>query len=84
MVGDGHGPSVATVCRMVHKVSRLLIDNFRGVLCWPPDQELQRMQQKFHAMQGLPDVIGKCECNDFGRYVYIFRLTKLRKIKYKV
>ena len=59
MVGDGHGPSIATVCRMVHKVSGILMDSFQGVLRWPTGQHLDEVKQKFHRMQGLPDVIGK-------------------------
>lgn len=58
MVGDGHGPSKATVCRTVHRVSGLIVDQFGGLLCWPTGERLDRVKADFHAMAGLPDVIG--------------------------
>ena len=60
MVGDGHGPSRSTVCRTVHKVCALIVQHFGGILAWPSRGGLAAIKEKFHALGGLPDVIGTC------------------------
>ena len=60
IVGDGHGPATATVCRVVHRVTHALVREFSHVICWPTDREsVDAIKAKFYAIAGIPDVVGE-------------------------
>ena len=59
-VGDMHGPSKATVCRVVRKVAGLINTHLRGAIRWPGTQEERVAESRgFYYMAGVPDVIGE-------------------------
>ena len=43
LLGDGHGPSPASVCRIVRRVTAAICDTFGHVLNWPASEA--RMDQ---------------------------------------
>lgn len=54
---DAHGPSAASVCRVVRKVSRAINEElFQELVCWPQDSV--QFSQDFFAMAGMPSVCG--------------------------
>ena len=57
MVGDGHGPSKATVFRAVHKVTAAICANFSSVITWPDDMDA--VKEAFAEKAGMPDVLGE-------------------------
>ena len=59
MVADGHGPSSSTVCRVVHRVTAAILRVFSDVVRWPEGAMLDEQKREFHALAGLPDVVGK-------------------------
>ena len=59
-VGDMHGPSKATVCRVVRKVANLINTQLGGAIKWPTTAEEHVTESRgFYAMAGVPDVIGR-------------------------
>ena len=59
-VGDMHGPSKATVCRVVRKVANLINQQLRGAIKWPTTHlEHANESRGFYDMAGVPDVIGE-------------------------
>ena len=60
VVGDAHGPSKATVCRAVRRVTAALVARLGSVLHFPRSVEAcQEQQNTFFDVAGLPSVIGK-------------------------
>ena len=58
-VGDMHGPSKATICRVIRKVTHLINEQLIGAIRWPttPDQKAM-LNQGFYEVADMPNVIG--------------------------
>ena len=59
MVADGHGPSEATVCRAVHRVTDAIIRHCPQAVAWPlaPDA-MAEIKDAFYEVAGIGDVVG--------------------------
>ena len=59
-IGDMHGPSKVTVCRVVRRVTGCLVQQLVGAIMWP-DTEERRVQQcvGFQNVAGMPNIVGK-------------------------
>lgn len=58
-VGDMHGISKATICRSVHRTIRAINDILlHQVVCWPNQNEIRNIVQRFNLIAGMPMVIG--------------------------
>ena len=64
LVGDAHGPSKASVCRAVRRVTAAINFHFGGIIAFPENVEVCReAQASFFDVARLPSVIGEqSEC----------------------
>lgn len=61
-VGDMHGVHASTVCRIIDRVSRAIIDTlFRSHVCWPNANE-SIVPLRFQIIAGFPNVAGNSFC----------------------
>ena len=62
VVGDLHGIHVATACRVIHRVSRLIASRRAEFIRFPSDENLHKAKQEFYAIAGFPGVCGAIDC----------------------
>ena len=59
MVADGHGPSEATVCRAVHRVTDAIIRHCPQAVSWPSDpRAITDIKHAFYQVAGISEVVG--------------------------
>ena len=58
VVGDTFGRDKATVCRVVHCVTDVIISKSDEFVRWPNQAELAKSKEEFKAIAGFPCVVG--------------------------
>ncbi|XP_071802814.1 putative nuclease HARBI1 [Asterias amurensis] len=67
--GDLHNVSAASVCRIIHKVSRAISTLTNEVITFPVEiQDVMRVKRDFHAVSGFPGVVGAIDCTHVKLY----------------
>ena len=61
-LGDIFGLHISTVSRIVHRCSRAIASLHRQFICFPVDDDIQKIQQEFYAIAGLPGIVGAIDC----------------------
>ena len=56
VVGDLHGVHLSTVCRVIHRISRLIANWKRNFIKFPLDGNFRTTKQAFYAIAGFPGV----------------------------
>ena len=62
VAGDLSGVSVASVCRIVRKVSRAIASLKEQYISMPTHQRAQQVKKEFFSISGFPGVIGCIDC----------------------
>ena len=74
-----HGISEASVCRFVHRVTQVLVDQKNKYVTWPAGEKVLHNQQDFFNLCGFPGVVDAADCTHvpldcapLGNHEYVF------------
>ena len=74
-----HGISEASVCRIVHRVTEVLVGKKDEYVTWPAGEKVLHNQQDFFDLCGFPGVVGAVDCTHvpldcapLGPHEYVF------------